>query len=129
MTIENIVYFLSCWIFGRGSVFCRINHLQQWGAFWEMTDYVSKPNCRVWAMWIVTKFTWYQTIYKKLPHLPRWWGSHVNGDRHRMIIPDFFLLKLSNKNLDDTASVAMGVVLIRSKGMVISRRGDVNWSS
>ena len=62
----------------------------------------------------------------------------VTGERYRRMITDFFRAKLDDLHLDDmwfqqdsatshTADATMDLLHERFEGMVISRRGDVNW--
>ena len=62
----------------------------------------------------------------------------VNGERYRRMITYFFWHKLNDMDVDDmwfhqdgatchTADATMVILHERFQGMIISRRGDVNW--
>lgn len=133
--------------FGRKIIFSDEAH------FW-MNGFVNKQNCRIWSDANPQEVHQVAMHPQKVTVWCGFWvggviGPYffqndggeaitVNGDRYRTMITDFFWPRLNNMNMNDmwfqqdgatchTADATMNILRERFEGMVISRRGDVNW--
>lgn len=133
--------------FGRKIIFSDEAH------FW-MNGYVNKQNCRIWDDANPHEIHQVELHPKKVTVWCGFWAGGiigpfffendvgeaitVNGERYRRMITDLFLPALDDMGLDDmwfqqdgatchTADATMNILQQRFAGMVISRRGDVNW--
>ena len=133
--------------FGRKIIFSDEAH------FW-MNGYVNKQNCRIWDDNNPHEVHQVAMHPQKVTVWCGFWAGGVigpyffendvgeaitvTGERYRRMITDFFWPKLDDIHLDDmwfqqdgatshTADATMDLLHERFEGMVISRRGDVNW--
>lgn len=133
--------------FGRKIIFSDEAH------FW-MNGYVNKQNCRIWDDANPHEVHQVAMHPQKVTVWCGFWAGGVigpyffendvgeaitiNGERYRTMLTDFFWPKLNDMEVDDmwfqqdgatchTADATMDILHERFEGMVISRRGDVNW--
>lgn len=133
--------------FGRKIVFSDKAH------FW-MNGFVNKQNCRIWNNTNPHEVQQVTMHPQKVTVWCGFWAGGiigpyffendvgeaitVNGERYRTMITDFFFPKMNDMDVDDmwfqqdgatchTSNATIAILNGKFEGMVISRRGDVNW--
>ncbi|GFV33987.1 DUF4817 domain-containing protein [Trichonephila clavipes] len=100
--------------------------------FW-LNGYVNKQNCRIWSEANPQEYVETPLHPEKLTH-----KAHVNGDRYRATITNFFIPELNNHDVQElwfqqdgetchTARATIDLLKDTFGDRLISRFGPVNW--